>query len=304
MRSLISVFTKGNLTLSGISKNGMPLLISTIFTLVACPGHAQEALTIDKGQYGLFKPVPENLMRELSPDRPDKTESPYTLDAGRYSLEMDFVNFTYSKKTGVTAKAWNIAPFNMKFGLFSNIDIQFVFDDYLYVRTKDFSKNVTITQSGVGDVFTRLKINLWGDDSGKTACAILPYLKIPTNTDRLGNGAFEGGVICPFTVKAPGDVDVGMETAVSFLHDDDDSTYHEDFINSITFDHSIVGKLGGYVEFFSEVSTHRHSGWVGTIDLGLEFLMRKNVQFDCGCNFGVTSEADEFNPFTGITFRF
>ena len=52
----------------------------------------------DKSGYNLFNPVPENLLRDLSPDRPDATESPYTVDAGHYQLEMDFANFTSTKR--------------------------------------------------------------------------------------------------------------------------------------------------------------------------------------------------------------
>jgi hypothetical protein len=58
------------------------------------------------------------------------------------------------------------------------------------------------------------------------------------------------------------------------------------------------------VEFFSSLGTERHSTWLGTVDVGLEYLVTKNVQLDCGCNFGVTRAADDFNPFAGITVRF
>ncbi len=257
----------------------------------------------DKSDYNLFNPTPSGLMRELSPDRPDKTESPYTVDAGHYQLEMDFANFTYNQTEGTTTRAWNVAPFNLKAGLLNNVDLQFVFDNWLYVRANDRTSGNT-TQSGIGDCTTRLKINLWGDDGGPTAFALLPYVKVPTSTDNLGNDAVEGGVIFPLAVKLPADLELGLETAVSFLRDGDDSNYHEDFIDAITCDHAIVGNLSGYLEFFSDVSTARHSSWIGTVDAGLEFLVAKNVQLDCGCNFGVTSAADDFNPFAGITVRF
>ena len=76
-------------------------------------------------------------MRELSPDRPDETESPYTVDAGHYQLEMDFANFTYDKSGGTTTKAWDVGDFNFKAGLLNNVDVQFVYDNYLNVQTKD-----------------------------------------------------------------------------------------------------------------------------------------------------------------------
>lgn len=258
----------------------------------------------DKSGYNLFNPTPPALMRELSPDRPDKTESPYTVDAGHYQLEMDFANFTYHQTDSTITRAWNVAPFNLKAGLLNNVDLQFVFDNYLYVRTDDRTSGTSTTQSGAGDFVARLKINLWGDDGGQTAFALLPYVKFPTSTDNLGNDAVEGGVIFPLAVKLPADLDLGLETAVSFLRDDNDGNYHEDFINSITLNHTLVGRLSGYLEFFSDISTESHSSWIGTVDTGLEFLVTKNVQLDTGCNFGVTSAADDFNPFAGITVRF
>ena len=265
---------------------------------------AHDAPVPDKGGYSLFNPTPAAYLRELSPDRPDQTESPYTVDAGHLQLEMDFANLSYDETAPTTTRTWNIAPINFKVGLLNNVDLQLIFDDYLNVRTKHEGTGKTTNQSGVGDFTTRLKINLWGDDRGKTAFALLPFVKFPTHTDNLGNNAVEGGVVFPLAVKLPAAFDMGYETAVSFLQDADDAQYHEDFINSLTFGHALFGKWSGYLEFFSETSTERHTGWIGTVDAGLEYLATENIQLDCGCNFGVTRAADDFHPFAGITVRF
>ena len=265
---------------------------------------AAQAATPDKGGYHLFHPAPDSSLRELSPDRPDKTESPYTADAGHFQLEMDFANFTCDKTDGSTTRAWNVAPFNVKAGLLNNVDLQLLFDSYEHVRTKDSATGTTTTQSGVGDITTRLKINLWGNDGGRTAFGLLPFLKFPTSTDSLGNHAVEGGIILPLAISLPADFDLGLETAVSCLQNENDNRYHAEFINSITVGHDLIGNLGGYVEFFSSISTERGAGWVGTVDVGLNYALTKNVQLDCGCNFGVTEAADDFNPFAGLTIRF
>jgi hypothetical protein len=257
----------------------------------------------DKSQYNLIHPTPDAYLRELTPDRPDKTESPYTIDAGHFQVEMDFANFTYRKDAGTTTRAWNVAPINLKVGLFNQIDAQFIYDNYLHVRTEDREAGTT-SQSGFGDFTTRLKINLWGDDGGKTAFGLLPYAKFPTSTDHLGNNAVEGGIILPLAVQLPADFELGMETASGVFRNQNDSLYHAEFINSITVGHDIIGKLGGYVEFFSNISTERGSGWVGTADFGLNYTVSKNVQLDCGCNLGVTRAADDVNVFSGITVRF
>jgi Putative MetA-pathway of phenol degradation len=285
-------------------KSGLLLAV----VLIAVPGvraAAQETNSVppDKSGYNLFNPVPENLMRDLSPDRPDVTESAYTVDAGHYQLEMDFANFTYDKTGGTTTKMWDVGDFNFKAGLLNNVDLQLVYDDYLNVHTQD-SSGKTSTQSGFGDFTTRLKINLWGDDAGTTAFALLPYITFPTGTDGLGNGAVEGGVILPLAVSLPLDFDLSLETAASYMKNDDDSGYHEEFIASASLDHQIIGKLSGFVEFFSNFTTESHSSWVGTVDTGLEYLVTKNIQLDCDCYFGVTPAAADFNPFAGITVRF
>ena len=266
---------------------------------------AQETNSVppDKSGYNLFNPVPENLMRDLSPDRPDVTESPYTVDAGHYQLEMDFANFTYDKSGGATTKAWDVGDFNFKAGLLNNVDLQLVYDNYLNVHTQDSSGKST-TQSGFGDFTTRLKVNLWGDDGGKTAFALLPYVTFPTSTDGLGNNGVEGGVIFPLAVSLPHDFDLSLETAASYMKNDDDGGYHEEFIASASLDHQIIGKLSGFMEFFSNFTAESHSSWVGTVDTGLEYLVTKNIQLDLDCYFGVTPAAAEYNPFCGITVRF
>ena len=67
---------------------------------------------------------------------------------------------------------------------------------------------------------------------------------------------------------------------------------------------SIVGKLGGYVEFFSLVSAERGADWIGTVDAGLTYALTDDIQLDAGVNVGVTRAADDINLFFGISMRF
>jgi hypothetical protein len=286
---------------SGLPAGGWPRLCLAAVLAAGTAGAAEEAA--DKTQYTLFNPTPEKYMRDLNPDRPNATESPYTVDAGHYQLEMDFANFTYDKTGGTTTRAWDVGDFNLRAGLLNNVDFQLIYGNYLNVHTSDSSGHTT-RQSGLGDLTTRLKINLWGDDGGTTAFGLMPYVKFPTSTDGLGNSAVEGGMIFPLAVSLPYDFDLSLETAVSYMKNANDGGNHEEFIASGSLDHPIIGKLSGYVEFFSNFTTESHAGWVGTVDTGLEYQVTKNIQLDCNCFFGVTRAAPDFNPFAGITVRF
>ncbi len=266
------------------------------------------AETPDKSRYHLLRPTPREFMREMSTDRPDKTESPYTVDAGHFQFEMDVLNYSYDRyntaRADVRVESLAIAPINLKAGLCNRVDLQLVVQSYNAVRTRDRAAGTVDKQRGFGDVTSRLKVNLWGNDGGATALAVMPFVKLPTNQDQLGNNSVEGGVIVPLAVALPGGWGVGVMTEVDFVRDGGGRRHHAEFINTITFAHGIAGNLGGYVEFFSVVSAERGSSWVGTADVGLTYGLTPDIQLDAGVNFGLTRSADDLNPFLGISWRF
>jgi hypothetical protein len=132
----------------------------------------------------------------------------------------------------------------------------------------------------------------------------MPFVKLPTNRDGLGNTSVEGGVILPLAVKLSGGWDMGLMTEVDVLRNEAGRGRHASFVNTITFGHDIVGDLGFYAEFFSEISAERGSRWVGTVDGGLTYGVTKNLQLDAGVNLGVTKSADNVNLFVGVSQRF
>jgi hypothetical protein len=277
------------------------------FSVSAGSAFAAEAVA-DKPSYHLFKPVPREMMRELSTDRPDKTESAYSVDAGHFQVESDIVNYSYDahnpSRDHTINESLAIAPFNFKVGLRNNWDVQFVVPTYNATRVRERRTGFRDTERGFGDFILRSKVNLWGNDGGDTAFALMPYVKFPTATRSLGNCAYEGGLIAPLAVALPAGWGMGLMTQVDINEDGDGSGYHPEFVNSITFSHDIVGDLGGYVEFFSSVSTDKDACWIGTIDLGLTYGLTEDIQLDAGINIGVTRAADDFNPFLGISWRF
>jgi outer membrane putative beta-barrel porin/alpha-amylase len=263
----------------------------------------------DKSQYDHLNPTPRTLMREMSTDRPDKTESAYTVDAGHFQIEMDVFSYAVDRYNGVPgdhrSESLAIAPMNLKVGLLNNVDFQLVLQPYISLREHNVAQRVVQENRGFGDVIPRLKVNLWGNDGGSTALALMPYVKLPTNTDNVGNNSVEGGLIIPLAVSLPQEWNLGLMTQVDIKHDDTSFVgYHWEFVNSITFSRGIVGDLSGFVEFYSSVSTESDSEWVGTADFGLTYMLTEDIQLDAGVYIGVTRSADDINPFLGVSWRF
>ncbi len=245
--------------------------------------------------------------RDMSTDRPDKTESPYTVDAGRYQLEMSLVDYSRDRHNPEGAEnnvdTLSVAPMNWKAGLTNRMDVQVIINPYIREKADDGA--TTERKTGFGDMQTRLKINLWGNDSGTTAFAAMPFVKFPTSTNNLGNDAFEGGLILPLAVQLPGGWNMGLMTEFDANEDpENDGRYVVDYINSITFGHQIVGDLAGYVEFFSNITDSNSTAWVGTVDAGLTYGLTDDIQLDAGVNVGVTRSAEDLNPFCGLSVRY
>src|SRR5688572_24804065 len=71
----------------------------------------------DKSGYTFANPVPAAELRELSTDRPDQTESPYTVDAGHFQVESDLVNYTRDRDGNIRTTDLSLAALNLKVGL-------------------------------------------------------------------------------------------------------------------------------------------------------------------------------------------
>lgn len=273
------------------------LIVSAVPALAGSNGPSAP----EKSRYSIFHPTPAAEMREMSTDRPDQTESAFTVDAGHVQIEMDLINWTRDRSGGITTETLAIAPINFKIGLTNNIDVQFVYDSYAEERVRGGGERSHT--SGWGDLTTRVKINLWGNDGGKTALALMPFVKIPVASGGMGNGEVEGGLIVPLAVSLSERAGLGLMTELDILADDEGGGHHLEWVNSATVSFDFTDKFGAYAELFTVV---RGDGapWVAQFDAGLTYGLTENLQLDCGCNFGLTRSAPDYQPFVGVSVRF
>lgn len=145
-----------------------------VFAVLKIP--AQSPPEVDKSRFTLFNPTARSLMREMSTDRPEQTESAYTVDAGHFQLESDLFSYTRDSENGSTFESFAAVSLNLKLGLLNNVDLQLGVSPYLHDRFHDSNLPSNESTSGFGDIVTRLKINLWGNDSGSLAFAMMPFL--------------------------------------------------------------------------------------------------------------------------------
>jgi hypothetical protein len=243
-------------------------------------------------------------MRELATDRPDQTESPYTVDAGRLQLEMDFLQMTLDRAGagGTTIASWSATPFNLKVGLLNNVDVQLVVSPYAHLRVEDASAPGVRSASGFGNVATRVKVNFWGNDGGRTAFGVMAFVAWPLPASALRSGRTDWGLILPFAVNIREGWDLGAMTRIDVLADPDGSR-HTYLVNSVTVGHPLTKRLGMYTEVVA-ARGFGESEWLGQLDVGWTYAIGDRVQLDWGMNVGLVGAAPAFQPFAGLSVRF
>lgn len=265
--------------------------------LVAAVSAASDESARDKSGYSLLKPVPRELMREMSTDRPDTTESPVTVDAGHFQLEMSVVEFE-RESDGARVDSWTIAPVNLKVGVLNNTDLQFMFDPYLIEDERGQAR-----ASGIGDATLRAKINLVGNDSGDWAIGVMPFVKIPTGSDEVSNGAVEGGLIVPASFELPNEFSLGLMLELDALRDGDGG-YDAELVHTAVLGRDLFGQVSGFVEYVGVAPLQSGGDYRATLNAGLAWGLTPDVQLDAGVGIGLNDAAADFSAFVGISLRY
>jgi hypothetical protein len=259
---------------------------------------------VQKRHYSLFDPAPGPSVRDINA----LYENPYTVDAGHFQLETFMLQYARDRShfQGSTTlrETWSFGPMTLKLGLLNQLDAEVVLSPYTHARYENMTTGTSTSVSGFGSVTPRVKLNLWGNDGGKNALAIVPFLKIPTHSRGLGNGAVEGGIILPFAQQLPRGWWMVLSPEADCARDVFSDGYHLNLGNTIYFCHQLAGKLSGYADFLSSVSMEKRASWIGIFDFGFSYALKRNAQIDLGLSIGVSAAADDLNPYLGYSFRF
>lgn len=256
----------------------------------------------DKSRYSLLNPTPRSLLRDLSADRPDATESPFTVDAGRAQVELSFVDYTRDERGRDKVRSWALFDTNLKLGLTHRSDIQVLFTAYGEEHaSREGEPPGALT--GFGDVTLRLKRNLWGNDSGDTALALLPYVRIPTGTE-LSNDEVEGGLIATFGWSLSERLSLGGQVQIEAAYDPDRDEYDPALLHTAVLGLDVVGPLGAYIEYIGLCTFGGRVAYIPVLSTGLTWLLTPDAQLDAGLRIGLIEDADDLGVLTGITLRF
>jgi hypothetical protein len=245
-----------------------------------------------KSAYSLFNRVPEAELRPLSTDRPDVTESPYTVDAGWYQIELDVAVSRFDKNEQLST---SYLQSNIKVGLNHYMDLQFIVDPF------DYSPN---GQQVRNNSQMRLKINLFGNDSGDVAAALLPFVTFTDGKPETTNKKMGAGLAIPLFFALPEDWSLGAMVQWTWGYDESLDGYQLNYLTSFSLSREIKEKLSGFIEYAANSDVDKSSPGAHQIGLGLVYLQTPSQQWDIGVFTGITDANQDYVPFLGYTARF
>lgn len=233
-------------------------------------------------------------------DRPTKANATCTVPEGKWQLETDVGNYARDVRGGNSTETLYLINPYLKYGIGSHTDIEVNWAPDIRVRTS--SNGEHHTTNGAGDLYVRLKTNLYAGDI--FSASIIPFVKAPTASHSIGNGQWEGGVAVPMSVAAGGGFTVTLGPELDALADADGHGRHLSVTNLINVSHPLTSKLSVAVEYWRG-DNHDPAGHVmqESGDIAFVYVVNPDLQLDLGANMGLNNATPDTQMYLGLSYR-
>lgn len=257
----------------------------------------------DSAHFSWRKPVLRNRLRELQPDRPGITESPFTVDAGHFQLEMDALRLINSGSgNDDQTRELHLAYSMLKLGLSRRTDLQLEVPFYSVAKQRSTgADDWQERHAGFGDVTVRIKHNFVGDDQlGTFAMSVIGYVRLPSG-GAVGDGAAEYGVVLPLDVELSDQANLEAQFGTELNYDRETGQRYVRFMPSTALEYDFTEKLGLVTEAVAMWNTEQRR-WLASANIAPIFKLTPNLQLDLGTHLALNRLSDH-EYFVGVTFR-
>jgi hypothetical protein len=233
--------------------------------------------------------------------RAQVTETPDTVAPGHFLLEMDAISVTVDHEPGQKYTAFGAATTFLTTGLTADLDLQVGAE--FFIRQKYEAGSFTERRTGIGDLYVRTKWCFYHSPDTYTAVALLPYVKIPTNTGGVGNNAVEGGLIVPVSAELVGGFQFAAMGQLDFQRNENNDGYDTHWFASAEVTRQILNLIAVYGEATVGKSTGGRP-WEGTMGGGATVHLSKVAWWDFAIYRGISRGAADWNHVIRYNYAF
>jgi hypothetical protein len=226
--------------------------------------------------------------------RAQVTETPVTIEPGKFFLRMDAVTVGVNRDTAEPNRytALGLAASILSIGMTENVDVQV--GAQFFVRSTFQNRGLRSSRSGWGNTSVRTKWRFWRDDKGGASAAMIPFVKIPSKVTGIGNNHVEGGVIVPWLKTLGPGSEAGAMAEWDIVRNDQNNGYDSQWFTSAYVRQHIVGGFGAYAEATLGVSSASSSSFAGALGAGVTYDVSKKFQLDYGISRGLGGRATDW----------
>ncbi len=241
------------------------------------------------------------LLLPLTAARAQITETPETVAPGHFLLEMDALSLTVDHESGSKFTAFGAASTFLTTGVTDNWDVQVGAE--LFLSQKFDAGGLTERHRGIGDVYFRTKWRFYQDTASGTSVALLPYVKMPTNTGGVGNKSVEGGLIVPWTTRLWGDFNLLAMAELDLTRNDADDGYDTFLYATATMSRTLTKRIGIYGEATWGKSSSG-APFEGQLGGGVTYAVSDNLWWDFAMYRGLSNGAPDWNHVLRLNISF
>lgn len=235
-------------------------------------------------------------------DRPARANAVCTVPGGRFQLETSALGWTLTRGPGGRSELLSVGSSFAKIGLTDRSDLQVGLIPFAELRSRAAGASDRV--SGFGDVLVRYKHRLTPAEA-RVQLAVIPFVKLPTAAQGLGNETVEGGVAIPISFALAGPVTMTLGPELDALADADGSGRHPALVNLINISlpiarrWTVAGELWTSINFDPAGTVEQASA-----DAAVAYALSKNLQLDLGANLGLTAATSDLELYAGLSIRF
>ena len=245
---------------------------------------------------------PASIDEPICTDRPGLNSSTCTVPKGHLQFETGLASWSLTRANGVRTDDWAVGASAIKYGLSDTMHVEL--DVVPYARSRTRSDGTRSTASAFGDLVVKAKRKLGG--RGGFSAALVPYVKLPTASHKIGNGMVEGGLVVPMAYAVAG-TPFSLATSPEFdaIADADGHGYHSGMAQVVGLGLSASDKLSLGAEIrgawdWDPSGTTRQA----TVSGNAAYKLSDDLQIDGQIDLGLTRESPDVAVGGGVSMRF
>jgi hypothetical protein len=264
--------------------------------VLALPPHApQDAAETGSSTGRLFLKKDSAELRPLMPDRPDRGDSPTTVDAGHLQIETEVMAYAQQQGDQERVETFRWGGTEFRLGLTDQTDFEVLTESFVSTRTESGENSESV--SGYGGTTFRFKHNIVGNDEGKFALGLVPFTRLSATSP-----------IQEWGLGAPMSFDFNSDYSLGFSNEWGRREYNEGLKDrvstSLSLSRSWPKRITSFLEYWQLWTPSGDLPLSSAIGIGGSLGMGRNTALDLGVHFGLNKDTEDLFPFSGFTQRF